>query len=167
MQISKSSRLLFSLCLVLLAGSGCKQKDPDLVFELNPEPVTQALAQKDREKTLDQYIAILYANLFQEAIPTQRMVNIRQCISSIGDKDLARRIIISNLMNDPNVRLPSQGEMQASPEEFVKEAYRRFLIREPSQAELAYLINFIDANPQLKPEHIYFSFALSNEYQFF
>lgn len=160
--------LLLRIGLIgLMCVTACRPEEPDLVYELNPEPVSQALAQKDREKTLDQYIAILYANLFQEAIPTQRMVGIRQSISSIGDKDLARRIIISNMMNDPNVRLPTQADMQRGPEAFVQDTYRRFLIREPTQAELAFLINFIDANPQLSPEHIYFSFALCNEYQFF
>jgi hypothetical protein len=70
-------------------------------------------------------------------------------------------------MNKPGVQLPSDSLMRANPEAFVSDTYERFFVREPSQAEISWFKNFIDSNPQLTPELVYFAFALSNEYLYY
>ena len=50
---------------------------------------------------------------------------------------------------------------------FVFETYKRFLIREPTEAEVTYFRNYITSDPNVSPELVYFSFALSNEYLFY
>lgn len=92
---------------------------------------------------------------------------VSRCIESIGDKELAREVIISNFMNKPGVILPSAEEMNANMDAFIDETYVRFLVRYPSEAERTYVRNFIEGNPFMTPELVYFSFALSNEYMFY
>ena len=46
-----------------------------------------------------QYISILYANLFQTALSSNELVEITNCIESIGDKEVAHEIVLSNFMN--------------------------------------------------------------------
>ena len=40
-------------------------------------------------KTPGQYISILYANLFQQALSANELVEITRCIESVGDKEIS------------------------------------------------------------------------------
>ena len=86
---------------------------------------------------------------------------------SIGDKELGREVLISNFMNKPNVQLPSDSLMRADPDQFIKDTYERFFVRIPTEGELTWYRNFIETNPQLSSELVYFAFALSNEYLYY
>jgi len=57
--------------------------------------------------------------------------------------------------------------MRANPDVFTEQTYERFFVRKPSEAEKTWFRNFIEANPQLSAEMIYFAFALSNEYLYY
>jgi hypothetical protein len=119
---------------------------------------------KNKPKTETQYISVLYTNLFQEAIGPNRMLEALAAIQSIGDKRVAFDILVSKYMADDRVVLPSEAEMRADPEAFVRDTYRRFLIRQPTEAELQWMLNYIESRPNLTPELVYFSFATSNEH---
>lgn len=153
---------------LLLAGLlfSCRNQDSYL-YEVNPVDVSAPNVDKRKEKTIDQYISILYANLFQKALSANEMVEIRKCIESIGDKELAFEVVISNLMNRPNVILPRNEDMRADPDRFLYDTYRRFFVREPSEAERAYMRNFILSNPNISAEMVYVAFALAEEYRFY
>lgn len=152
------------LCLLSLVA--CRP-DPTYVYEVNPVSVTADNEYKNREKTQDQYIATLYANLFQKSISGDEMAEIRDALFSIGDKELGRQMMIARLLNDPAILLPSQAEMQADLDQFIIDTYHRFLVREPTEAEKVYWRSFLDRNPNLTPDMVYLSFILSNEYQFY
>jgi hypothetical protein len=158
-------RLLLPL-LLLLALTGCQQQD-DLIYELNPVDVVQPNANKAKEKTIEQYVSILYANLFQKALAADEMVEIRRLIESIGDKEVAYEILISNFMNRSEVIIPNDDEMRGDLNAFLVETYKRFFVRTPSEAEKAYMRNFIESNPNVTAEMVYFAFALSEEYRFY
>lgn len=153
------------IVLVTLLASGCKK---DLfVYELDPVDLDLHDGDKDREKSNQEYAAILHANLFQTALSPNELYEIDQCIQSIGDKQLAREVIISNFMNKPGVQIPDASEMHADVDQFIKATYNRFLVREPTEAEKTWFRNKIAADPNVTPELIYFSFALSEEYLFY
>ena len=63
--------------------------------------------------------------------------------------------------------IPSDSTMRADIDAFVKDTYRRFLVRDPSEAEKTWFHNYIEADPNVTPEIVYFSFAMSNEYLFY
>ncbi|MEM7374931.1 MAG: hypothetical protein AAF587_40435 [Bacteroidota bacterium] len=158
-------RLLFFLLLLL--SICCSSPEDSYLYEINPIELTSSTIEKTKQKTTDQYISILYANLFQKALSANELVEIRQSIESIGDKNLAHEIVISNFMNRSDVLVPSDEEMRADLDQFLLDTYKRFLVREPSQAEKKFLKTMILSNPDIQPELVYFSFAMSEEYQFY
>ncbi len=152
----------------LAAGvfSGCK-KDADYLYELNPVTLYNGSAEKDKFKSNEQYVSILFTNLFQTAISTEAVFELNQCLTSIGDQELAREVLISNFFNEPGVLLPTVEEMNSDVEAFIEDTYKRFFVRIPSEAEKTWVRNFIQSNPYMTPELVYFSFALSNEYLYY
>ncbi len=85
----------------------------------------------------------------------------------IGDKELAREVLISNFMNKPGVILPSDTAMRADLDAFITDTYRRFLVRDPSEAERTWFRNMIAADPNITSELVYYAFALSNEHLYY
>ena len=89
-----------------------------------------ANAFKTKLKTDQQYAAILHANLFQQALSANELYDIAQCIESIGDKEVAREVIISNFMNKPGVQMPTDSVMRADIDGFVFDKIGRASCRE-------------------------------------
>ncbi len=149
--------LLFSCISILF--NGCEK---ETIYDVNEETILPPNANKTKLKSDQQYIAILYANMFQTALSSNDLFEASECVQSIGDKDLVHEILISNYMNQAGVILPTDEEMRADIDVFLNETYNRFLVRNPSEAELQYFKNYINTNPNVTPELVYFSFALSN-----
>jgi hypothetical protein len=160
--LSKYIALIFTVFLLV----GCK-KDPEPSFVLNDVELYPSNAGKDKMKTNNQYVAILHANLFQTALSANDIYDLNNCIESIGDKELAREVIISNFMNKDGVQLPTVEEMNTDINGFIEETYIRFFVRYPTEAEKTYVKNFIESNAYMTPELVYFSFALADEYMFY
>jgi hypothetical protein len=146
--------------------TACK-KENLATFELNDVPLGAESADKSKLKSNEQFIAILYTNLFQSAISTTRVFDLNQCMESVGDQDVAREVLISNFFNTPGVYLPTLEEMNADMDGFIEDTYRRFFVRNPSEAEKTWVKNFIQSNPYMTPELVFFAFALSNEYLYY
>lgn len=162
MQTSGRSVLYVFYFFILLLFAGCQEEY--IVYGINDLSITPVNSEKDKAKTHSQYISILYANMFQKAIGPNQMLEALKAIESIGDKQIAYDILVSKYMNDPLVVLPSEEFMRQQPEAFVRETYTRFLVRQPTEAELQWMINYIESRPSLTPELVYFSFATSNEH---
>lgn len=149
----------------MLLGLFACQKE--YIYDVNLENIQLPNAGKTKLKTEDQYIAILYANLFQTAISPNELVDVNRCIESIGDKELVHEVIISNFMNKPDVIIPTDSLMRIDIDTFMFNTYERFLVREMTEAERTYWNIYINSTPQVTPELVYFSFALSNEYLYY
>jgi len=149
-----------------VALASCK-KEEDVLFELNDVPLYGSAADKDKLKSNQQYVSILFTNLFQSALSGNDVFNLNNCFESIGDQDLAREVLISNYFNQEGVQLPTIEEMNADPDTFIEDTYKRFFVRLPTEAEKTWIKNFISGNPFMTPELVFFSFALSNEYLFY
>jgi hypothetical protein len=161
----------YSLLILFALGlSNCKKETlEDKVFQVNKVKLYPSASSKIKEKTESQWVAVLYTNLFQQALSAGDIYRAGQCITSIGDKELAREVIISNFMNStsPIPQIPTNGDMRADINKFIKDTYERFLIRRPTEGEKQYFRNEITNNPLRTAEIVYFSFALSNEYLFY
>ena len=145
--------------------SSC-QKD-DIVYDINQLQSSSYNANKNKLKSVSQYISIVYANLFQKALSSNELVEITRCIESIGDKQVAHELVLSNFMNEPDVIIPSDSLMRADLDLFLEETYKRFFVRDITEAEREFFLNYLNANPNVSSEMVYMSFALSNEYQFY
>ena len=150
--------------ILILSFTSCEK---DVEYEVNEETILPPNANKTKLKSDQQYIAILYANLFQTALSSDNLFEASEGIQSIGDKTLAHEVLISNYMNKSDVILPTNEEMRADVDAFITETYNRFLVRNPTEAERQYFKNYINTHPNVRPELVYFSFALSNEYQYY
>ncbi|MFM9984089.1 MAG: hypothetical protein ACKVOK_02600 [Flavobacteriales bacterium] len=157
---------LVALAVTSLAVVACK-KDREGLYELNDVELYSSAAEKDKLKSNQQFISILHTNIFQTSIGTGEVFELDQAFQSIGDKDLAREVLISNFFNESGVQLPSTEDMNADINQFIDDTYKRFFVRLPNEAERTWVKNFLASNPQLTPEHVYFAFAISNEYQYY
>ena len=155
--------LLLSLSLVFAA---CK-KEEDIIYGVNQVNADSYNSGKDKLKSTFQYISIVYANLFQQALSANELVEISNCIISIGDKEVANEIVLSNFMNKTGVIMPSDSLMRSDVNAFLEDTYKRFFIRNITEAEREYFKNFLETHPDVSVEMIYTAFSLSNEYQFY
>ncbi len=150
--------------------SGCR-KEKDRSYDVNQVELLPPTAGKTKLKTNEQYVAILYANLFQKALSANQIFDINQCMQSIGDQEIAREVVVSNMMNKPGTIIPTKAQMAGNLNKFILDTYNRFLIRNPTEAEKTYFNNYITSHitptDTILPELVYVSFALSNEYMFY
>jgi hypothetical protein len=172
-----NKRFIYSkrLCVAVLFLSviiipGCRKQESHL-YDVNTVDLLPPSSGKTKLKTDEQYIAILHANLFQTALSANQIFDISQCMESIGDKELAREVVISNFMNKPGTIIPSKAQMAGDVDKFIVDTYNRFLVRNPTEAEKTYFNNYITSHitqaDTILPELIYVSFALSNEYMYY
>ena len=153
------------LSILLLCTWGCKEES--YIYEVNEVAVSPNNSTKEKEKTTEQYLNILYANLFQQALSPNELFNLTSVIQSIGDKQVAYETVVAKMLNDPDVVLPTKDEMRMDLDHFITESYKRFFVRLPTEAEKTFMVNFLESRPDLGPEHVYFSMATSNEYYFY
>lgn len=156
-------KLLYILSILLIVSS-CKKDD---VYELNEVNATSYNANKNKLKSSNQFISILYANLFQEALSANELFEISRCIQSIGDKEIAHEIVFSNFLNKNGVIIPSDSLMRDNLDVFIEETYKRFFVRDITEAEREFFISFFESHPYVSAEMVYMAFALSNEYQYY
>jgi hypothetical protein len=165
-------KLAFMLFIVALCIGmpGCRKQDNHL-YDVNTVNLLPPNSGKTKLKTDEQYIAILHVNLFQTALSANQIFDISQCMESIGDKEIAREVLISNFMNKPGTIIPSKAQMAGDVDKFIDDTYSRVLIRKPTEGEKTYFENFIESHitpaDTILPELIYVSFALSNEYMYY
>ena len=159
-------KVVVILWFVLTVLAGCKKDEP-IKYGLKSTDILTPSVNKDKQKTPAQYIAVLYVNLFQQAISTADQVEIERLLRSIGDKRLAYELIISSYMNDPQVILPAYTDMRANLDQFIIDTYERFYVRPPTQLEQEYMKNYLENNTDITPELVYFAFAISDESFFY
>jgi len=143
----------------------CK-KDIYEVYQVNDIDVLPVNAHKNKAKTDAQYISILYTNYFQTPIGPNKLLQALDAIRSIGDKQVAYDMIVSKYLN-ATPSITDKQYMDANPELFIRETYLRFFTRQPTEAELAWMINYIQSNPTLTPDLVYLAFSTSNEHYYY
>jgi len=158
-------RILILLFFFSVLVSSCKKED--IIYDVNSVNAASYNANKNKLKSIPQYISILYANLFQKALSANELVEIKNCIESIGDKEVAHEIVLSNFMNKTGVTLPSDSLMRADINVFIEQTYKRFYVRDLTEAEREFFLNFFESHPNVSVEMVYSAFSLSNEYQFY
>ena len=166
--------ILYSL-LFTLAFTSCKKDTVTIhdttvdnyIYGVNGENLYQSNAEKNKQKSSEQYVSILYSNLFQNAIGQGDLVALSEIRTAIGDKQLADEMILNAFVNRDNVIIPTDTEMRNDVEAFIEETYLRFFLRKADPYEVYELKNEIEKDAGLTAELIYQAFALSNEYKFY
>lgn len=139
----------------------------NVIYDLGNQVVYTSASQKTKQKTATQYLSILYADLKQTTIPNNELTNLSQVNLAFGDKGLVNEVLVSHYMNNPGVVLPTAAYMRANLDQFIIDTYIRFYQRKPTSYELYGLRKLITDDPNMTPELVYSSFALSDEYWFY
>lgn len=166
MRTSNHTIRLLGFLSLLLWISSC-QKDNPVVYEVNPQDILSPTEGKIKEKSPEQFVAVLHANLFGTPISVSDQVEVERLLRSTGDKRLTWELLVSSYMNDPNVQLPDNIIIQNDMDGFIVETYNRFYFRPPSQIELEWWRNYLTNNPDVSTELVYLAFATSDEYFFY
>lgn len=166
MRTSNHTIRLLGFLPLLLWISSC-QKDNPVVYEVNPQDILSPTEGKIKEKSPEQFVAVLHANLFGTPISVSDQVEVERLLRSTGDKRLTWELLVSSYMNDPNVQLPDNLIIQNDMDGFIVETYNRFYFRPPSQIELEWWRNYLTNNPDVSTELVYLAFATSDEYFFY
>lgn len=159
--------------MLILALSSCKKtiiQNPvydNIIYNVDTVYVYGSNVEKTKQKTGTQWLSILFADLFQQTIPTNVLTDLDQLNLALGDKVLANGLIINLFANNAGAIIPTDAAMRADVDAFVEDTYRRFYLRKPTAYEKHYLVDLINGDPDLTPALIYSSFAESNEYLFY
>jgi hypothetical protein len=163
----RNFKILTFLLLITTFASCTRREKVDTEFGVIKKPVYGTDIQKTKMKTEAQYLSILSTDLTQLPISPAKLNRAIRVLESIGDRETANEIIISNYMNDPNLSIPPNEYMRQNTEQFIIDTYNKFFIRNPTEAEKTYFLNFINSNNKITVEMVYTAFASSNEYMFY
>ena len=117
--------------------------------------------------SVSEVISIAYTDLFGSTLSPDELSNLATAYQAFGDKRLVIDMIILNFLNEPNVQVPTDTEMRADIESFVREAYNRFFVRQPTAFEEWFVSDIIRDDATVTPELVYYAFMTSNEYRYY
>lgn len=158
---------------VLFSLLSCKKKVDELVvydnviYDIDNVSVYASNAQKTKQKSAELMISIMYADLFNQGVTTNTLLELSEIYLAMGDKTMFNELIFSHFFKDPMAVIPTDIQMRNDIGQFVEDSYLRFFQRYPSEYEKIYLVNLIDDDTDITVENVYTSFILSNEYFFY
>lgn len=164
-----NNRLYLQLIL-LFAGlmfSCTKEKQQVNRYVLGDVAAPGYFPGKNNIKSDLQFISIAFTDLYGVQISNAKLSALTDGYNSLGDKQIIIDRILRNLLKDPEIQKPDMATMRGNIPVFVRDCYRRFLVREPNENELWYLRKLIEENQELSPEDIFYSFMTSEEYKYY
>lgn len=151
--------------LVLLAMSCKKEKFSE--FGVDEQLIQDEKTSKIKNKSEAEYISILYTNLYQKPISPNQLFKTQNVLVSIGDRNVANEMLLSNYFNTGLVQIPSNTDMRSNIDSFVENSYKKFFLRYPSEAEKLFFKNYIGNNAKVSVEMVFTAMSVSNEYQYY
>ncbi len=165
MKIKNNIYWILPLLLVSVLSS-CK-KDTDFIYGVDDVNIHKPDPNKPNVKSTFTFISIAYSDLFGANISQTQLVELQTAYAAFGDQRLIEQLIIKNFVNDGGIDIPTQAEMNANVQQFIKDSYVKFFNRLPNEFELWHIENEITADPSITPELIYFAMMTSNEYRYY
>lgn len=156
-----------SVPLVLILTLFACTKEEVNVYEVKEVTLYQSASEKTNLKSDDQFLAILFTDLYGKTISAQEMAVLVGAYSSFGDKPLVINMMTKSMLADPNSVKPTDTEMRANLDDFIEETFTRFLVRKPTEQEVWFFRNRIEQNPALTPSDVYYALITANEYRYY
>lgn len=161
-------KITIYLALFLISFTSCKKdKDEVVAYDIAEQKVSKTQGEKINQKTDQEYVSILFSDLFDEPITNNDLTTIANVTASFGDKTVINEMLVQNFLNEPGVKIPTNDAMRADPDKFIRDMYRKFLTREPNEFESYYIKDLIVKNEDITPEVLYYSIVTCNEYLFY
>lgn len=136
-------------------------------YQINDVNLYSSASEKKNLKTDEQFISILYTDLFGKSIDNEELKRLNTAYTSMGDKSLVIDIMIRGMLTSSDVVIADENSMRARPDEFINDTYKRFLVRKPNEQEKWFLRDKIENNQDLKPLDIYYAILTSDEYRYY
>jgi hypothetical protein len=156
--------ITYIIALTLLVS--CKRQQVN-EYDINPVVINQDGANKENLKSPDQFVTLLYTDLYATSISYSELNKLQRLLESFGDKNVVIERIAQNMLNDPFAQIPSDSILSVNTDGFITETYNLFLTRNPSEAEVWYIRELIDNNPNLTVKEVYYAFITSEEYKYY
>ena len=161
--------------MTVLVLSSCKKETKvvnetvvdNYIYEVDQVAVYQDNIEKTRQKTPEAFLSGVYANLFQMPIESNTLSDLTQIREATGDKQMADELFLNTFINDGGAVIPTNTQMRADLDAFIRATYLRFFLRLPNPYEVFELKKAIEEDEDMTPEMVYQAFALSNEYKFY
>jgi hypothetical protein len=152
--------------LLIFTTPACK-KENIFIYDVEDVKVSRSNSTKENLKNEIEFISIAYADVFGTS-PNQSSLNALSVIYlSFGDKKLIEDLIIKNMLNNSGAQIPSDTEMRADIEVFIRNAYLKLYNRQPDEFELWKLNELISSDQSLTAKLIYYSMMTSDEYRYY
>jgi hypothetical protein len=164
MNISISKIVLVFFLIVSIVG--CKKQIVN-EYVVDDVHVSSETGNKANLKSDLQLITIMYADVFGTSISSEKLKGLNQAYVSFGDKDIVIDRITHYFLSDAAAQIPSDNYMRFNPDQFITEAYKKFFVRNPSEAELWYLKKVINESSSLAARDIYYAILTSEEYKYY
>ncbi len=139
----------------------------NVIYDVDDVTIYSSNAEKTKQKSPELLLSIMYSDIFNQTIPSNKLLEIAELSLSNGDKTMFTEMIFSQFLADPSASVPTNTQMRADLDLFVNDNYIRFFQRKPSEYELIYLKNLITNDNMITVDNVFTSFALSNEYYFY
>lgn len=157
------SPVLLGFLLVLLAA--CTEQTT--VYEVDAVELGVGDVAKTKAKRERQFIQALYNHIYQAPLPPAEGVALDEIIRSIGDRQVAVELIVAKMVADPEAALPPRTELRENPETFIRALYRRFYVRDATEAELSWWVNYLETHPEVDVAQVVFAFVTADEYRYY
>ncbi len=165
--MKRANKLYWILPLLLVSFLSSCKKDTDFIYGVTDVNVQKPDANKPNVKTTFTFISIAYSDLFGANISQTQLVEIQTAYVAFGDQRLIEQMIIKNFLNDGGADIPTQTEMSANVQQFIKDSYVKFFNRLPNEFELWHIENEVAGDNTITPELVYFAMMTSNEYRYY
>ena len=96
----------YIIALTLLVS--CKRQQVN-EYDINPVVINQDGANKENLKSPDQFITLLYTDLYATSISYSELNKLQRLLESFGDKNVVIERIAQNMLNDPFAQIPSDS----------------------------------------------------------
>jgi hypothetical protein len=157
---------LFALCLGTMSAACTKTQVFD-VYEVDPVSADPSGSTKVTEKSDIEFVSIVYSDLFESQITVDELTTLIGAYKSLGDRNIIIDRIIRAYLNDPGVVKPSNAAMRADVKQFIRNSFKRFLVREPDELELWYWNKEIVADTSMTVEQVYYVLLTTEEYKYY
>ncbi|MEM6347293.1 MAG: hypothetical protein AAF927_25610 [Bacteroidota bacterium] len=155
------------LLAFLLMMISCQGGQDVYLYEVNELEVSGTNLEKSNLKTDLEFLSLAYSDLFGTTISENALNQLVNSYNAVGDKQLIADYIILNMLEAPGASIPSDQEMRADVDAFIKDTYKKFFVREPSEYERWYLQQLIEQDTEISPEQMYYAFLTSDEYRYY
>jgi hypothetical protein len=157
---------LFALCLCTLTVACSKTQVFD-VYEIDAVNADPGGSSKVNLKSDIEFVSIVYSDLFEAQITVDELNTLIEAYKSLGDRNVIIDRIIRAYLNEPTVAKPTNVAMRANVTQFIRDSFKRFLVREPDELELWFWNKEIAADTAMTVEQVYYVLLTTEEYKYY